>query len=151
MKKKISVFILAITTVLLLAGCEAKSSSSKSYTYSVETGDSIKVSMDTSDKYDITSELPFIVSCDGSTLSQGIFITANDYQAYANAIGEDENAVILDSGSKDENEYIFWSYNDSEFNYAILIHDSGTGILLGNNVSEESARECFERLTFSVN
>ncbi len=33
---------------------------------------------------------------------------------------------------------------------AILIGNSDTGVLLGNNVSEESARECFNRLKISV-
>lgn len=62
----------------------------------------------------------------------------------------DENATILDSGEKDGCEYVMWNYNDSEYDYAILIEDSNTGILLGNDVSEESAKECFQRLTISV-
>lgn len=71
-------------------------------------------------------------------------------EQYAAVVQSDENAKLLDSGTKDGNEYIFWSFNDREFNYAILIKDSNTGVILGNNVSEESARECFERLTFTV-
>lgn len=147
-KKCVSVFLAAAAMVFALTGCQT--STSKSYTFSVETGDSIKVSLNTADGYDITSELPFVVSCDGNTLSQGTFIVADGFELYKEMINGDESAVILDSGSKDGNEYIFWSYNDSEFDYVILVNDSGTGILLGNNVSEESAKECFERLTFSV-
>jgi len=147
-KKCVSIFWVAVAMVFMLTGCKA--SSSKSYTFSVETGDAIKITLDTSDKYDITSEVPFVISHDGATLSQGIFLAADDYKAYADVVNADENAVVLDSGSKDGNSYIFWSYNDSEFNYVIMVQDSGTGILIGNNVSEESARECFERLTFSV-
>lgn len=147
-KKRVPIFLAVAAAVLLMTGCKANTS--KSYTYSVETGDSIKVTLDTSDKYDITSELPFAVSHEGTTLSQGTFITAEGYEMYADAIGEDESAVILDTGSKDGNTYIFWSYNDTEYDYAVMIQDSNTGILIGNNVSEESARECFERLTFSI-
>ncbi len=120
-KKCVSVFWAAAAMVFALTGCQT--STSKSYTFSVETGDSIKVSLNTADGYDITSELPFVVSCDGNTLSQGTFIVADGFELYKEMINGDESAVIL---------------------------DSGTGILLGNNVSEESAKECFERLTFSV-
>ncbi len=75
---------------------------------------------------------------------------AESYAQFVEAIESDGNAVLLDSGTKDGNEYIFWSYNDSEFDYAILIDDSDTGIVLGNIVSQESAVECFNRLTISV-
>ena len=44
----------------------------------------------------------------------------------------------------------FWSYQDAEYDYAILIEESETGIILGNNVSEDSAKECFERLHFEI-
>ena len=57
---------------------------------------------------------------------------------------------MLDSGTKDGIEYIFWSYQDAEYDYAILIEESETGIILGNNVSEDSAKECFERLHFEI-
>ena len=40
--------------------------------------------------------------------------------------------------------------NDQEYDYAIHLKDSKTGILIGNNVSEKSAKECFSRLTFSI-
>ena len=44
-----------------------------------------------------------------------------------------------------------WNYNNSEYNYAILIKNSQTGVLLGNTVSEESAKEVFNRLQISLN
>lgn len=146
MLKKMGLLISGMVLLLSLAGCN----SSKAFTYSVETGDSVKVSLDTSDKYDMTSDLPFAISCDGETFSQGLFITAENYSQYVEVVNTDETAALLDSGSKDGNQYIFWSYNDSEYNYAILIGDSNTGMILANNVSEESARECFNRLTVSI-
>ena len=146
MFKKISMLLSGMFLLLSLAGCN----SSKAYTYSVETGDTVKVSLDTSDKYDITSDLPFAISCDGKALSQGSFITSEDYSLYVDVVDEDSNATLIDSGSKNGNKYIFWSYNETEYNYAILIGDSNTGVILGNDVSEESAKECFGRLTISV-
>lgn len=135
----------------MLTGCGngVQLKSNKAYEFTVETGDTIQVSLDTSDKYNITSELPFAIFCDGKILSQGDFIIGEAYDEYVNAVQIDSNAKVLDSGTKDSNEYFFWSYNNVEFNYVILIGDSKTGIVLGNNISEESARECFNRLTIT--
>ncbi len=140
--------LMSILMLAILAGCSA--TRSKAFTFSIDNGDMIRVSLDTSDSYDITSDLPFVISCGDETLSQGIFIHSDVYEQYAGLVDSDESAVLLDSGTKDGNAYIFWSYNDSEYNYAILIGGSDTGILLANNVSEESARQCFDRLTVSA-
>lgn len=150
MRKKRNVLII-ICLLVMLTGCGngVQLKSNKAYEFTVETGDTIQVSLDTSDKYNITSELPFAISCDDKVLSQGDFIIGEAYDEYVNAVQTDSNAKVLDSGTKDCNEYFFWSYNNVEFNYVILIGDSKTGIVLGNNISEESARECFNRLTIS--
>ena len=146
MKKRL-VYVFAILSMMILfVGC-GNAKTSKSYTFNVETGDSVKVKLDTSDKYNITSEVPFEISQDGDVKSQGTFIFGEAYDQYKDVVDTDENAELLDSGNKDGNEYVFWSYNDSEYNYAILIEGSSTGLILGNNVSEESAKECFNRLT----
>ena len=120
------------------------------YTYSVETGDTVKIRLDTSDGYSFSSKLPFEISKDEKLQSQGTFITKDDYNQYALVVEEDEYATILDKGEKDGNTYVFWSYNDSEYNYAIYIEDSNTGVLLGNVISEESAEECFARMEISI-
>lgn len=146
MKKRL-VYVFAILSMMILfVGC-GNAKTSKTYTFNVETGDSVKVKLDTSDKYNITSEVPFEISQDGDIKSQGTFIFGEAYVQYKDVVDTDENAELLDSGNKDGNEYVFWSYNDSEYNYAILIEGSSTGLILANDVSEESAKECFNRLT----
>lgn len=148
MSRNMCCCILSVLLLTLLYGCSA--SSSKAFTFSVDTGDSVEVRLDTSGSYDLSSDVPFVISHEGNTLSQGAFMPAESYEQFVEAIESDENAILLDSGTKDGNEYIFWSYNDTEFDYAILIDGSNTGIVLGNNVSQESAVECFNRLTVSV-
>lgn len=146
MKKRL-VYVFAILSIMILfVGC-GNAKTSKTYTFNVETGDSVKVKLDTSDKYNITSEVPFEISQDGDIKSQGTFIFGEAYDQYKDVVDTDENAELLDFGNKDGNEYVFWSYNDSEYNYAILIEGSSTGLILANDVSEESAKECFNRLT----
>lgn len=146
--KMFSFAVVLIFALSMMTGCN--DNSTKAYTFSVDNGDSIKVSMNTMDNYDISSELPFAITCNGELQSQGTFIQGDAFAQYKNVVENDENAELIDAGEKDGNEYIFWCYNGSEYNYAILIADSNTGIVLGNVVSEESAKECFGRLTISV-
>lgn len=148
MKKRICCFCMMLLFIFCLAGCSTHTY--MTYTFSVSTGDSIDVKLETSDDYHITSDVPFEISQNGTVLTHGTFITAEDYRMYADAIGSAENTTILESGNTDTCEYLMWNYNDSEYNYAVLVNDSNTGLLLGNTVSEESAREVFDRLTISL-
>ena len=149
MFKIISKVLLCFSILMCLCGC-GSGNPYVSYSYSVETGDSIKVKLDTSDGYSLSSELPFTITCNVDTLSQGTFILADAYEQYVTVVEEDDKANLLDSGENDNIKYIFWSYNETEYNYAILIKDSNTGVVLANAVSEESAKECFKRLEFEL-
>lgn len=150
MKKAILSTLVTATLALILfvtTGC----TSSKSFTYNVTTGDKIEVKLNTSNGYDLTSNVPFKITKDNQTLSQGSFITLEGYNEYVVALPKNSNVKVLEQKSENGLEYLFYSYNDSEYNYVIKISNSNTGILLGNNVSEESAKECFRRLTFTKN
>ncbi len=150
-KIKKQVRYLCIATVLLfcLAGCGSVHTY-MTYTYSVNTGDSVDLKFDTTNGYQITSDIPFEISKDGEVLSMGSFIISDGYQMYVDAVSTDENAKVIETGSTDTCEYLMWNYNDSEFNYVIYIKNSNTGILIGNTVSEESAKEVFGRLQISL-
>lgn len=145
MKRKLRLFLLAIVAIFLVTGC----TTSKSFTYTVTTGDKIKVELNTTDGYDISSNVPFAISKDGETLSQGTFITLDGYEQYLEAVRSDSNAKIIDNGNKNGATYMFYSYNNSEFNYIIKVNGSQTGILLGNPNSQTEAEEVFNLLTFS--
>ena len=138
MKKKIISLAMIFSVLLMITGC----TSNKAYTFTVETGDKIKVELDTTDGYDLSSDLPFTISKDGNTLSQGTFITSS--------AKTDSLAKVIDEGSKDNIDYVFYSYNNSEYNYVIKVKNSNTGILLGNPNSKEEAKTCFDLLTFSL-
>lgn len=140
----ISAFFLC-AIVLMVTGC----STTKSYTFKVETGDKIEIKLNTNDNYDITSELPFAISKNDEVLSQGTFITIDSYNQYISAINKGNNTKIIESKTKNGLEYTFYSYNNSEYNYVIKIVGSNTGLLIGNPISEESAKECFDRLTIT--
>lgn len=152
MKRLVNV-LMVIILIFGMAGCgldDVSANTHKTYRYTVDTGDEIDIRLDTTGGYDISSAVPFEISKDGKVCSTGTFITASDCEAYVSVIKEDDMAEIIDSGEKDTISYYMWAYNDSEFNYVIMIKDSGTGIILGNNVSEDTAKEIFDRLEISL-
>jgi hypothetical protein len=144
--KKIASILSIIFVLVLLTGC----TTSKSYTYNVETGDKVKIELNTTNGYDLTSKLPFTIYKGDNTLSQGTFITMDGYNQYIDVVNRDPDSKILDNGNKNGITYTFYSYKNEEFNYIIKINNSNTGLLLGNPNSRKEAEEVFDRLTFSI-
>lgn len=156
--KKFLIVVLVILVIavgiVVIAGMDGGISTSKAFSFNVNTGDKIKVSLNTSDGYDIDSNIPFNISKDGENLSQGTFITMYGYNEYMNLAASDSSIKVLDSGSRSDIEYTFYTvYNSnekcSEYNYIIKVKDSNTGLLIGNIVSESSAKDVFDNLTFT--
>lgn len=150
MKKATLVLALVTSVITVLSGCSGDASTSKTYTYSLDTGDEISIELDTSDGYDITSDVPFAITLDDETLTQGTFIQASYYDEYVATAKEDENVTIIEESTKDGNSYMFWNYADEEWDIVLLIAESETAILLGNNISQESAQACFDRMTIAL-
>lgn len=146
MKKVFMCLVVVGVMLLAFTGC----TTTKSFTYSVETGDSVKITLNTSDGYDLSSELPFKVSKDGETLSQGTFIQSEYYEQYVSLAETDASCKVIDSGSDENIEYVFYSVNDSEYDYVVKIKNSNTAVAIGNQHSQDEAEKCFELLTFSV-
>lgn len=158
--KKLSIAISILTIAMGTVACNSKNvdgnqedriRTSKSYTFKVNTGDMIKVELNTKDKYNLTSDVPFDILQDDEVLSSGTFIPVSTYEEYADALkAEDlEDAKLIDSGEDENIEYYMWNYKDSEYNYVIKVKESNTGLILGNPISEKSAKECFERLVIT--
>ncbi len=143
--KKLAFCLMALVFVLALSACHVKTS--LTYKFDVDNGDTILIKLDTTDKFKMTTDVPFSISQDGKELAQGSFLQLAGYDQYAEAAKNDEKATVLDSGTKDGNEYVFWSYDNKEFNYVIKVKDANTAVALGSIVSEDAARECFNRMT----
>lgn len=143
--KKIICTLLILCLILTFAGC----TTSLSYTFNVETGDAVKVKLDTTDGYKLTSDVPFEIKLKDESLSSGTFIKGDAYYQYKDVVTNTIDADNIESGKAGEHEYIYWT-TGNEWNYCILLKGGKTGVLLGNNVSEESAKECFKRLAITV-
>ncbi len=146
-KKVFAVLTALLCVIAMLSGCAV--TSSKTYVFSVDNGDSIKIQLDTTNGYNLSSDIPFVITHNNEEEAQGSFIKGEAYEQFVTAANQDPKAKVLDSGEKDGNPYVFWSYNGEEFNYVIMIEGSNTGVVLGSLVSEQSARVCFERMTIS--
>ncbi len=153
MKKRISFLItIPLACIMMLSACTTKTS--KEVTYSVDTGDSVKITIDTKDGFDITMDVPFTVSKGDTDIFTGSFIYAEYYDVYRQVVDEESNAVLLDEGSKDGNDYFCYSFEGNagtEYDYFILIKDSETAIAMASLVGENEASEAFKAMTFSLN
>ena len=146
MRKKI--LFIVICGIMLLSGCKKEvSEETKTYAFDVEAKN--KIVFEVQDGYDINSDAPFMISKNGENQTELMFISKEKYNEFCDTIKVDKNATIIDSDIKDNNNYMFWSYDnaDKEYDVAMLIKDSDMGVFLKNTVSAESAKECFEALT----
>lgn len=129
----------------VLTGCS--SNSSMAYTFNVETGDSIKVELDTSDSdYKLKADgSRFIVNEEDTDVITGIFLTADMYDQYESAISE--TGTILESDG-----YILYEYageSGTERNILLMVPDSETGIIMGSLADEETVRDIYGRLSLT--
>ncbi len=151
MKRIFSCILLCVVLCICLNGCTIHSS--KAYTFNVDTGDTIKINMNTSEQYDLSSSLPIQFSQNGSTISQGTFAQEESYDYYKSIVDSDDSVELLDEGSKNGVTYFFYKvsgYSGMEYDYVMKINNSKTSFIIGNTISQESAEEVFSRLTFSV-
>lgn len=142
----IVVAVIIIATILIFG----KFTTKLSYTYEVNTGDKITLSLNTTDGYSMTQDMPFSITKDDGIISRGTFIEASAYEVYESSMDLIDGIVNSDKGEKDGITYLYFNYNNTEFDYIIKINDSNTGLLLSNSISEESAKEMFERLSFEI-
>ena len=148
MKRVLSLLLVALT-LFALVGCSAVNTY-MSWTYNVETGDNVKIKLTTNDGYTISSELPFSVSQNGAVISQGTFIKGEFCEQYRTAANTQEGAKMLEEGEIDGHKYFVWSFDNKEWNYCIELAGGKTGILLGNETSQASAQEVFNRLKITI-
>lgn len=144
MKKFITSLLILFLSIFLLTGC----TKNLSYTFNVETGDRIKITLDTTDKYSMNTKSPINFTKEDKDISTGIFLTEEGYEEYKTLINKDSTVKIIENSSKENITYLFYT-TGKEYNYLIKINDSKTGFLLANKNSEDEAKEVFNRISFT--
>lgn len=146
MKKILKLSLIFSLLIFTLVACDK---AYKRILFKVETGDNINVILNTDDGYNMTTELPIEFTKNEEVVGNGIFITLDTYAKYEDIINKDNKSTIIESGDKNGVHYIFYNFDNREYNYIMKIDNSNTGFILGNPNSQDSAEECFGRLTFS--
>lgn len=154
MRKLASLLIGVTACVTLLCGCTKNSS--LSYTYDVETGDKVKVTIDTSNGYSMDSKNPFTVKKDGEDILVCQFLSEEGYDYYSEILTEEnlasQKGSIVETGKKDNAEYIFYSVESdggAEHDFFVTLNDK-TSIIIGSQRSEKEAKAGFHALNFEI-
>lgn len=151
MRKFKATFIGMVLCVCVLAGCS--SSSSMSITFSVATGDNIKVTLDTSDGLELSqADGGYTVTENGNDILQAVFVEQAFYQEYIEAVKTQEGVTINQEKSENGITYLSYSYNSqagTENDFLIWIEGSNTGIVAGSLADLQTATRAFESISFS--
>lgn len=158
--KKIIALALAMTGILAIqmTGCTAKSSA---ITFSIETGDKIKVELDTlyGHKLSQSGGDMYLSDKDGTFTLTGSFILPDYYAAYEEqfaSAGEASNVIETGNGAtKAGQSYSYAAYTNDDGSTGIMIMlrvpNATCGVIfIGDNVpSVDDARTAFNLLSFS--
>lgn len=144
MKRIFKPVLLCFTAILLLVALTA-CSTSLSLTFNVDTGDSIKVELDTTGGYSLKANGATFEVYEGDTLlTTGIFLTREMLEPYL-AVSEDTQEITI--LEKKDNGIFYHAGN--EWNYVFQVEGSSTGVALVNLISQESAQTCYSLLTIT--
>ena len=142
---------LIVCMMLVCVGC----SKSFSISYSVNTGDQIKVELDTTDGYELSDEEGTMCILDetGATVLTGFFIDENTYTSYLEMVRGTEGVTILEETTSNGVTYTLYNLETSEMTvneYVCWVDGSSTGILFSGISTMDDAKTAFSKLTFSV-
>ncbi len=157
MKRIKKITILALVMILVLScfsGCKNKRTS-MSYTFKVETGDMIKVTLNTTDGYTMKQkEGTFYISKDDEEITQGVFATKDIYDEYHENVVNSEEDLKISQGHIDNIEYTYYETESKaggiEYDYLIWIDDANTGVILASLAGTEKAQAVFKELNFKI-
>lgn len=137
---------------LFLVGCATKTS--RSVTFSVDTGDTIKVTYDTTDSdlslyYEGTDF--YIGKKDETPVVTGCFAHEEAWDYYTSAVSEDETATTLSFSDTENDKFIIYSVESevgTQYIKIMLVPDSNTYIVIVTVEGEDVLMSEAERLTF---
>lgn len=148
MKKKIILTLsLCLLLILTLTACKT----SISYTFQIDNGDKIKVSLETTDGYKLLQkDGVFTVQKDEKDVLIGYFLTSEGYEEKAAVVNDSDDATILTATP--ENSPTFYCYQfegeaGTETDFLFKIDGSETGAIVGSLNSREEAEAAFQLLT----
>ena len=139
------IYFTLVFMLLMLTGC----TKTISYTFSVETGDNIQVSLETTEDYSLSqSNGQFSVNKDSSNILTGVFISEDNFYEYLEAVLSSDNVDVIKQ-TEDSVWYTYYDESHTENNFIQLIPNSSTGILVASLQERSEAEKVFNMLTFT--
>lgn len=150
MKKFAMLAFCTILGIMILTGC----TTSISYTYKVETGDNVKVTLDTTDGLMLENEDDILViTRDDETILQGTFCNIYLCDTYADLMRNDDSIKIIEEDSANGITWLMCTLDGAagkEIDIVVWIDGSDTGLLLASLEDEDITEEAFDSLTFTI-
>ena len=145
MLKKIVIIVVAFALCLALAAC---SGSNMSYTFSVETGEQIEVTLDTTGGYKFAQSGGdmYLSDSEGKLILTGYFLLPDAYESFA-------LEPTLESGrSNDGDEYLYTSDDAGTVVFLARAKGASAGVLFyGEEIAGiGTCKAMFERLSFEL-
>lgn len=153
MKVQKNIFIPILTVLMSVFICACSVNTNMSFTFNVETGDSVKVKLDTSNGLLLTQDDgQFTVMKDEENILLGMFITEDTYNQYM-SLEDSAQMTVIEKDTVENKKYMFYECegeSGTEYDFVVWIDGSNTGVLMGSTVGESDAREAFSSLSFSI-
>ncbi len=161
MRKQLVVCMI-ISLIFILTGCQTYVTK----TFNMNNGDEIEVKLETTEGIQLKahvengSELESgnvqfsITGNEDELLTVGGFGDATYLAELRDSVSMSEDVTIISESEEENANYIFYKIgeeSEEEWIYIIILSDSSTGIVISNNISQESATKIFESLSFDIN
>lgn len=140
-----------ILCACMLCGCST--SSTMSLTFVVETGDNIKVTLDTSGGLRLSqADNGYAVTEGEDTVLQGFFVEQAVYEQYMDAVMTQEGVTVRRQESENGITFLAYSFDGAagmENNFIIWIDGTATGMVAASLADSDTADRAFQSLSFS--
>lgn len=146
--KRAAATLLAALLAFLLSACQ----SSQSFTFQIDNGEKIKVTLDTTDGYRLSQkDGVFTVEKDEQELLNGFFLTAEGYEQKAAAVLGSSDVVLLEASPEDNPTDFFYQFDGEaglESDLLFKVEGAETGVMIGSLSPREDVAAAFQLLTF---
>ena len=152
LKKKFGCLILCALAFSGLAGCDLQTS--RALVFDVETGEKVKVKLDTTDHHSLSHEdNVFIVKKDDKVMLQGVFLSQELFDSRLSNIAASKEVTIIENKLNEDHGYLYYkvtSDNQTEYDRIFMIQDAKTGILMGSFQSQKEAEAAFDKVQVTL-
>ena len=150
--RKLIPMFLAVAIALFLVACTSEGGAQRQ-TFKFDNGDKVELTIDENSSYLLETGAPNLITKDGITFFKCGFGESSIYDMLKKSIADDNNAIIIEEGIRDDVQYFFYVVKDGdapEYDIVAKIHETETCALLASDdvLDAASLAEAFSALVF---